>query len=141
MRIFKILLHALALAAFNLAAILAGFAFYKISGISNQLAAQIPAAVLLSAFGFALWYTIAYRVGGERLRLRGLSAYAGAYVAAFAWLPIIFVPLHYVSQGYLTSFANIYYTWLFQALANALALAAAYAAARIVPRAYGALDS
>jgi hypothetical protein len=121
----------------NVGAVLVGFAFYKISGISYQLAAQVPAAVLVSVVAFALWYVLARRVGGERLSLRGPSAYVGTYVAAFAGLPAVFIPLHYVTQGYLTSFANIYYMWLFQAPTNVAALAAAAFASRRAAKQYG----
>ena len=130
MKFLPVPLHGLMLTVVNVGAVLVGFAFYKFSGISHQLAAQVPAAVLVSVVGFALCCVLARRVGGERLSLRGPSAYVGTYVVAFAWLPALFVPLHYVTQGYLTSFANIYYTWLFQAPTNALALAAAYTITR-----------
>lgn len=130
MRFAASLLHGLALAAINVAAVLAGFALYKVSGVKPQLAVQIPVAVLISVGGFALWYVAARRVGGERLLLRGLSAYVWTYVFALAWLPALFVALHYVTQGYLTSFANIYYTWLFQAPTNVAALAAVSLAGR-----------
>jgi hypothetical protein len=125
MRFTASLLHGLALAAINVAAVLVGFALYKISGVANQLTVQIPVAVLISGAAFALWYVGARRVGGERFLLRGPSSYVWTYVLALAWLPALFVPLHYVTQGYLTSFANIYYTWLFQAPTNVAALAAA----------------
>lgn len=137
MRFTASLLHGLVLAAINVAAVLVGFAFYKISGISYQLAAQVPAAVLVSVAGFALWYVLARRVGGERLLLRGPSSYVWTYVVAFAWLPALFVPLHYAAQGYLTSFANIYHTWLFQAPTNVLALAAVAFASRRAAKQYG----
>ena len=137
MRFTASLLHGLVLAAINVAAVLVGFAFYKISGISYQLAAQVPAAVLVSVAGFALWYVLARRVGGERLLLRGPSSYVWTYVVAFAWLPAVFVPLHYVTQGYLTSFTNIYHTWLFQAPTNVLALAAVAFASRRAAKQYG----
>ncbi|MEE9457574.1 MAG: hypothetical protein V3W11_10545 [bacterium] len=125
MRFAASLLHGLALAAINVAAVLVGFALYKISGVAYQLAVQVPVAVLISVGGFALWYVAARRLGGEWFRLRGLSGYVWTYVLALAWLPALFAPLHYVTQGYLTSFANIYYTWLFQAPTNVAALAAA----------------
>lgn len=131
------MLHGLMLTVVNVGAVLVGFACYKISGISYQLAAQVPAAVLVSVAGFALWYVPARRVGGERLSLRGRSAYVWTYVVAFAWFPALFVPLHYVTQGYLTSFANIYYTWLFQAPTNVLALAAVAFASRRAAKQYG----
>jgi hypothetical protein len=94
-------------------------------GVGHQLAVQIPVGVAISVAAFALWYYVARRAEPARMALGGLAAYAGTYALAFAWLPALFVPLHYVTQGYPTSFANIYYTWLFQAPTNALALAAA----------------
>jgi hypothetical protein len=84
MRFTASLLHGLALAAINVAAILVGFALYKISGVAYQLAVQVPAAVLISVGGFGLWYVLARRVSGEWFRLRGLAAYAGTYLFAFA---------------------------------------------------------
>ena len=39
------------MAVVNLGAVLAGFAFYKISGTGHKLAVQIPVAVLISAPG------------------------------------------------------------------------------------------
>jgi hypothetical protein len=125
MRFTASLLHGLALAAVNIGAVLVGFAVYKISGAGYQLAVQLAVAVVISVAAFALWYALASRLGGERLWLRGLPAYVRTYVFALAWLPALFVPLHYVTQGYWTSFANIYYTWLFQAPTNVAALAAA----------------
>jgi hypothetical protein len=137
MKFLPVMLHGLILTVVNVGAVLVGFAFYKISGISYQLAAQVPAAVLVSVVAFALWYVAARRLGGEWFRLRGPSAYVWTYVVAFAWLPALFVPLHYVTQGYLTSFANIYDTWLFQAPTNVLALAAVAFASRRAAKQYG----
>ena len=125
MRFAASLLHGLALAAINVGAVLVGFALYKISGVAYQFAVQVPAAAFLSVGGFALWYVSARRLGGEGFLLRGLAGYVWTYVLALAWLPALFVPRHYVTQGYLTSFANIYYTWLFQAPTNVAALAVA----------------
>lgn len=118
------------MAVVNVGAVLVGFAFYKMCGPAYQLAVQVPVAVLISVAGFALWYFIAGRIARGALALRGSAAYFGTYVLAFAWLPALFVPLHYVTQGYLTSFANVYCAWLFQAPTNALALVAAYLAGR-----------
>ena len=56
MKFLPVMLHGLMLTVVNVGAVLVGFACYKISGISYQLAAQVPAAVLVSVAGFALWY-------------------------------------------------------------------------------------
>ena len=132
----RFLLHGLALAAVNVGAVLVGFAVYKISGIERQLAVQIPVAVAISVAAFGLWYVIVGRVTSGRAALGSLTAYVWTYVLAFGWFAAIFVPLHYVTQGYLTSFANIYYAWLFQAPTNVAALAAAHFAGRHTAKQY-----
>lgn len=124
MKLIRSIVHGLALAAVNIAASLVGFAAYKISGVGHQLAVQISVAVVISVAAFALWYYVARRVTSGRTALGSLGAYVSTYALAFAWFPALFVPLHYVTQRYLTSFANIYHMWLFQAPTNVLALAA-----------------
>ena len=130
MKFARPLLHGLALAAVNVGAVLVGFAAYKVLGVGHQLLVQIAVAVLVSVAAFALWYYVARRVTSGRATLVSLGAYVWTYALAFGWFPVLFVPLHYVTQGYLTSFANIYYMWLFQVPTNALALAAAYTITR-----------
>jgi hypothetical protein len=127
-------IHGLALAAINVGASLVGFGAYKILGVGRQLLVQVFAAVLVSVAAFAVWYYLTLRVTSGRATLRSLGAYVWTYVLAFAWFPVLFVPLHYVTQGYLTSFANIYNMWLFQVPTNALALAAAALAGRRTSR-------
>jgi hypothetical protein len=135
MKFVRPILHGLALAAVNIGASLVGFAAYKILGVGHQLAVQISVAVLVSVAAFAVWYYITVSVTLGRATLGSLGAYAWTYVLAFAWFPVLFVPLHYVTQGYLTSFANIYNMWLFQAPTNAPALgAAAFVERRFRPR-------
>jgi len=87
-------------------------------------------AVVISVAAFGVWYIVLGRVTSGRAGLVGFAAYAWTYLLAFGWFPVLFVPLHYVTQGYLTSFANIYNMWLFQAPTNALALAAVFLATR-----------
>jgi hypothetical protein len=136
MSVFRIIFHALALAALNLAAVLVGFAAYKVLGVGHQLLVQIAVAVLVSVAAFALWYYLTLRLTSGRIALGSLGVCVWTYALAFAWFPALFVPLHYFTQGYLTSFANIYYMWLFQAPTNALALAAAAVAGRRTSRRY-----
>ena len=134
MKFLRPVIHGLALAAINTGASLVGFGAYKILGIGHQLLVQIAVAVLATVAAFALWYYLALKVTSGGVALGGRGAYVWAYAFAFAWFPVLFVPLHYVTQGYLTSFANIYNMWLFQAPTNALALAAAALAGRRASR-------
>jgi hypothetical protein len=46
----------------------------------------------------------------------------GTYLTAFVWFFVIFVPLHYLTQGHLTRIENIQAGWFFQAVVNMLAL-------------------
>lgn len=137
MKFLRPVIHGLALAAINVGASLVGFAAYKVLGVGHQLLVQIAVAVLVTVVAFALWYYLTLRISSGRIGLGNVGAYVGTYALAFAWFPVIFVPLHYVTQGYLTSFANIYNMWLFQAPTNALALAAAALAGRRAWRQHG----
>lgn len=90
----------------------------------NQVAVQVPVAAMVSIIGFVSWRFFTRRLslfawlsGGEL---------AWVYLAALLWTPLIFVPLHYVSQGYLTSIGNILGIWLFQVPVNILAILAAH---------------
>jgi hypothetical protein len=123
-------IHGLALAAINVGASLVGFAAYKVLGVGHQLVIQISVAALATVVSFSVWYIVVVRATSGRAALGNRAVYIWAYISAFAWFPVIFVPLHYVTQGYLTSFANIYNMWLFQAPTNGLALVAAALAAR-----------
>jgi hypothetical protein len=137
MKLVRPLIHGLALAAINVGASLVGFAAYKILGVGHQLLVQVSVAALASVAAFALWYYLMLRITSERVALGNFGAYVGTYALAFAWFPVVFVPLHYFTQGYLTSFANIYNMWLFQVPTNALALAAAALAGGRASRRYG----
>lgn len=117
-------IHGIVLAAINFVAIMAGFMVYKMTSPADQLAVQLPVAVVLSVGGFVVWTLIARRGGlgipaslqpGELLTIYGV---------ALVGMPLLFVPLHFMGTGYLTSFSNVTAAWLFQVPTNALALAA-----------------
>ena len=122
MRFGRPILHGFALAAVTCGAIVVGFAIYRATGLSNQIAIQVLAAGLVCVFGFALWAYLVHRLSRGRASLADMRELGGAYLAAFVWTPVLFVPLHYVTQGYLTRFGNILATWLFQLPFNLLAL-------------------
>jgi hypothetical protein len=134
MELYRPVIHGGALATINLGASLVGFAAYKTLGVGHQLLVQIAVAVPASVAAFALWYHLAHRVTSGRVALGDLGTYVGSYALAFAWFAVIFVPLHYVTQGYLTTFANIYNMWLFQTPTNVTALALTALAARRAAR-------
>lgn len=125
MTILRICLHSLILTLANIASILIGFGLYHSLKPVNQIAVQIPAAVMLSIIAFVTWGLIIHHLPFQRLFWENSRELAWVYLAALLWGPLIFVPFHYVTQGYLTAFGNILPTWLFQLPVNLLAVLAA----------------
>jgi hypothetical protein len=131
MRATRILLNGLALTVINLCSILAGFVlWYVLFRQGSQVAIQGTAAALLTIAVFPGWTYLLLGFRGGRFHLKERSDFLWAFVFALLWLPVIFVPLHFLRRGYLTSFSNIWMTWLLQVPTNALALLAA----RICPK-------
>ncbi|MDP6419640.1 MAG: hypothetical protein QGG80_09350 [Candidatus Krumholzibacteria bacterium] len=115
----KILIHGLAILFSNFAAIYLGFLAWYLLRPGGQLAVQVPLAALLSILGILLWFAIARRcrwMPGQQ------KEWIWIYLASLIWNPLVFVPLHYISQGYLTGTGNILALWTFQIPVNLLAL-------------------
>ena len=87
---------------------------------ANQRLVQAPLAAVACTISFLLWALVAQHVAAKGLSLRGRQEFVWTFLLALVWAPVIFVPLHYVTQGYLTSFGNITALWLFQAPTNAI---------------------
>lgn len=130
-RFERLAIHGLVLSLVNIASILVGFWIYTLTRPAGQVAVQAPVAAALSILGFVAWSWAASQRLPERGRIRGKAELAWTYVASLVAMPVIFIPLHYLTQGYLTSFANIAVTWAFQAPVNLLAVLAAGA---VLPR-------
>jgi hypothetical protein len=124
MKILRVLLHSLVLTIINIGSILAGFGFYQLFKSYNQIAVQTLFAALFSIIAFLLWSLIIRRFSLGWLSLQGVKEFALTFLFALIWSPAIFVPLHYLGRGYLTSLGNIVGLWLFQIPANFLALLA-----------------
>ena len=122
MKLGRAIIHGLVLAFITIGAVTVGFAVYNAIGLREQIAVQVLAAGIVCVGAFALWGYVAHRCTGGKLSIANMKELGVAYAAAFIWLPIVFIPLHYTTQGYLTSFANILSTWMFQLPFNLLAL-------------------
>ena len=122
MKIFRILLHSLVLAIVNLGSIIVGFYIYYILKPANQIAVQVPFAMIFSIIAFLLWSVLVRRLPIEHLSLQGRNEFGWTFLFALVWSPVIFVPLHFITQGYLTSFGNILGAWFFQIPTNLLAI-------------------
>jgi len=121
----RVITHSLLLVLADLAGIGGGaLAAFWIPRMPNQVWLQVPIAVLLSV-GFFLVWLIAVRT----LRIKALwpvgTGESWTWLAAsLLWAPLVFVPLHYFTQGYLTSLGNVVALAFYQLPVNALALAA-----------------
>lgn len=107
----------------NLVSVGLGFWAYRLLGSSEQIAVQVPVALVTGTLGVALWLR-----GG--VRLHGLAPgrdYLTVYLIAFAVGAAIFFGVHYAATGYPTSFGNIIGVWAIQIAENSLAMPVAAA--------------
>jgi hypothetical protein len=121
----RVCIHSIALIMADLGSIILGFGYYSIlSAIVdvNQRVIQGSIAAIFCILLFCVWSKIVDQLSSSNLSLRGNNESIWICFAAFLWVPIIFIPLHYFTQGYMTSFGNIAAIWLFQVPVNLLAL-------------------
>ncbi len=118
----RILVHAAILALVNLGAIVAGFALYVVLGRRDQIAVQVPAAVLLSIGLFTAWLALARRFAPRALGIAGARDGWRVYLLAPAVAVAAFVPLHYLTQGYVTSAGNVVALCGFMLIVNGVAV-------------------
>ena len=122
---FRVYLHSVVLTMMDLGTIILAFGLYSMLRsivTANQRVVQGSIAALLCILIYALLSLSVTRLPIKTLSLQGNSEMIWAYFAAFLWVPVIFIPLHYFTQGYITSFGNIIAIWLFQIPVNLLAL-------------------
>ncbi|UCF04713.1 MAG: hypothetical protein JSV33_12415 [bacterium] len=122
MKRIRIAVNSFFLACSVIFSIIIGFGAYKLSEHANQLAVQVPVAGAVCIISFLVWTLVVTRSMWGGLSLRETHEYLWVFGAALLWSPVIFVPLHLITQGYLTSFGNILAMWLFQIPASAVTL-------------------
>lgn len=122
-----ILFHAVVLAGINLGSILLAFVLYILmQRPGNQVLFQGGLAAVFSIAMYAAFTWVLEKAGMAAWLLKDRRAHLMAYLLAFFAFAVIFVPLHYVTQGYLTGVENILISWAFMAPVNALGLWAAW---------------
>lgn len=126
MKPIRILLHGFVLLVVNLVGVIGGFAMYYALGTKDQFATQLPVAVVLSIVLFVAWSVLFSKVPFRNLRLKGNGEYLLTGICSLLWNPIVFIPLHYFTQGYLTGGGNIISLAAFQIPVNAVAILVAW---------------
>jgi hypothetical protein len=115
----KLVFSAMVITLINKAGIATGFITWYFLGTSNQLMVQVPLAMAVSICGTMIWLL---KFGHwHRLDLE-----QDAMALFLLILPVgaaLWVPIHYLWTGYLTSMGNIVGGWIFAFLANIPAFA------------------
>lgn len=123
--VLRLALHSLALAAANLASILAVYAVYYVAlRPAPQLVIQAPLAAGLSIAAFVGWYWLVEQTcwGRAQTAWRDAGEVALSYLLAFAWSLMLLASLHFATRGYLTSAGNVLAIWAFQVPTNFVAV-------------------
>ena len=126
MKAFRVLVAGLALLVANFIGIYVGFLTYYAVRPGNQIAVQVPIAVMFSVLLYLAWTLVLRLLPFSRLHLHSTAEKGWAFIASLVWGPVVFVPLHYFTQGYLTSVGNIAALIMFQAPVNAIAMLVAF---------------
>lgn len=122
MKYIRVISHGLVLTVVNLASVVGGFIVYRIVRVGGQLAIQIPVAVTLSLGLFTCWVAIVKRGPIKDLWADDVSQRIGILACSLLWNPILFIPSHYWTQGYVSSPSNVTALMAFQIPVNASAL-------------------
>lgn len=109
------------LALLNIVSILVGYWFFYITKGENQIAVQVISACIFNILSFMGWKFIC-RKYVKKLRLVSKRALILTFLVSIVFGPLIFIPLHYATEGYVTSHQNILGIWMFQIPTNILLL-------------------
>lgn len=123
MKTLRVLLSGFILLLANLVGILVGFMAYQVLRPIKQLIIQLPIAVVLSVLLYLAWVLLIRNLRYDRLCVRSTGENVMVFVASLVWGPVIYVPLHYFTQGYLTNAENLLALLIFQVPVNASAIA------------------
>jgi len=123
MTIIRILLHSFVLVGINFSGILVSA--WGRHWLQSNYSTQALIAVAWTIILFPAWMLFIKISSSRKLLPKSVTEYICTYILPFVWAPSIFIPLHYVTQGYLTSIGNIVALWTFQAQVNFLALSIA----------------
>jgi len=115
------LLNGFVLAFFNIASILVGFLVYYVSKNENQLAIQLVTSCTFNILSFLGWKFFC-RIHLKKYRIRTKKQFILTLIFSMIFSPLIFILLHFTTQGYLTSFQNILSIWMYQVPTNILVL-------------------
>ena len=107
MRTAKLLLNAGVLSGVSLASIVVGFWAYRLLGVTNQIAVQVPVALVSGVAGIVVWLNRFRRV----LKLIPETDHVLVVLLGFPVCAALVVGGHYLVTGYLTALGNVVGAW------------------------------
>jgi len=132
MKTVRLIFHGFILLVANMAGLIVAHILCRAFGVSYQLGIQVPLAGIISILLYLAWMFFIRILPTERLSLQTPRENILAGLCALLWNPIVFIPLHFFSQEYLTSAANIAALAIFQIPVNAIAIFAAWKIASLI---------
>jgi len=126
MKLFRISLYSFSMVVANFVAIYCGFIVNYLLKSANQITIQLPIAIILSVTFFLLWILLMQLHIFKRFVIKEKQDLFSVYIFALILNPVLYIPLHYITQGYLTSFGNVFAIWMFQLLVNLISIITAW---------------
>jgi len=124
--LLRILLHGFFLISTNLFSIIAAFAIVQLASIDPDKLLQSSIALIINIGVYLLVFKMMHSVQEEIMKIDNFSMFAIILLISLALLPSVFYPLHFLTQGYWSSFDNLPATWPFQLIVNGLCLVLNY---------------
>lgn len=122
-KVARCAIHGLVLMIVDIVGITVGaIAAYKITGKPSNVSLQLPVAMLVSIALFCGWITAIRLLRLRSLQLRDVCEMLWCLPSSVIWNPIIFVPLHFSTQGYVSSWGNLFALTVYQLPVNGFAL-------------------
>ena len=105
------LAHSAVLTLLNLLGVFLGFWMFSVVKSADQVGVQFIVTSGVTWGGYAGFVRFVRRRMAGGFALRGVRDGVTVYVLAFAWVPALFIPVHYVTQGYLAAPTNVLALW------------------------------
>lgn len=120
--LLRILLHSFFLISANLFSVMVAFVIVQVAVIDEEKIIQSSLALVINIGVYWLVYKIMHGIQEDVMKIDDYSMFAIILLVSLALLPTIFYPMHYLTQGYWSSFDNLLTTWPFQLIVNGLCL-------------------
>lgn len=120
--LLRILLHSFFLISANLFSVMVAFVVVQVAVIDEEKIIQSSLALVINIGVYWLVYKIMHGIQEDVMKIDDFSMFAIILLISLALLPTIFYPMHYLTQGYWSSFDNLLTTWPFQLIVNGLCL-------------------